>query len=84
MNCAACKAAEREPRADYFRAGCSSCEARALAVTGAHLESLKANSLTPQYRQALITLFGDQWREGHEEVKRWAMQIERTIRNKRA
>ena len=72
MTCFSCLAAEHAPRADDFTAGCDSCKARALAVTGAHEESERAGKLTAQYIGALKALFGDAWRAGNEAVKAWA------------
>lgn len=72
MACDSCIAAELAPRANDFTAGCDSCKARALAVTGAHEESQRAGKLTAQYTGALKTLFGDAWKAGNEAVKAWA------------
>ena len=30
-----------------------------------------ANAMTPGYRNALRSVFGNDWREGHERVKHW-------------
>lgn len=75
MTCKACTDAEREPTRDEFRRGCRSCEARALASIGAHVESLELRCITPQYRATLEALFGETWKEGHELVKQWAQKI---------
>ncbi|WP_128003445.1 hypothetical protein [Piscinibacter defluvii] len=75
MRCKACADAEREPTRDEFHRGCMSCEARALASLGAHVESLERRCITPQYRAALEALFGEAWMQGHEHVKRWAGKI---------
>lgn len=79
MGCPACAAAESTPNRDGFEQDCCGCKARALAATGAHLESAERGGITPQYREALEKLFGaDAWREGHELVKGWAIKIRRT------
>lgn len=63
MTCHSCTAAELQPLADGYVAGCLSCAARAMAVTRA--------DLLPNYRDAAKRLFGDQVKDGHELVKRW-------------
>lgn len=74
--CDACASAETQPDRDEFRRDCRSCVARALAATGAHIESAAKGGITQQYRGALGKLFGaDKWREGHELVKVWASKI---------
>lgn len=76
MACPSCTAAERTPNRDGFEQDCRSCKARALAATGAHLESEQRKGITPQYREALEKMFGaDAWREGHELVKGWARKL---------
>lgn len=78
MMCPACAAAQSTPNRDGFEQDCISCKARALAVTGAHLESAERGGITPQYRASLEMMFGaDKWREGHEMVKGWATKIRR-------
>lgn len=75
MSCKACTDAMREPTRDEFHRGCRSCEARALASLGAHVESLERRCITPEYRSTLEALFGDGWQEGHRLVKLWAQRI---------
>lgn len=75
--CSACTTALRTPRINEFTMGCGSCKARALAGTGAHLESAEAGKLTAQYRGALDALFGEGWRAGADEVKAWAGRMKR-------
>ena len=74
MTCNACTDAMTAPRSAEFTCGCSSCDARALAATGAHQESARVESITPAYRAALVALFGAEsaeWMAGHEAVKAW-------------
>lgn len=72
MSCDQCiKAANENPRLNAFSNGCMSCDARALAVTGAHLESAQAGSMTAHYRSVLEKVFGESWREGHALVRTW-------------
>ena len=72
MTCDACISAATNPRVDEFTAGCMSCMARALAATGAHEESAMEKKMTAAYLDALNTLFGTGWENGHERVKDWA------------
>jgi len=75
MKCQSCARAEHDPMRDDFARGCMSCEARALASLGAHVESLERRCITPEYRSTLEALFGDAWKDGHELVKLWAQRI---------
>lgn len=49
-----------------------------LAHSPAMAESAKAEALMPAYRSALQHLFGEDWKEGHERVKRWAEKLRTT------
>jgi hypothetical protein len=50
--------------------------ARALAATGAHLESAALGQIQMPYRIALEKLFGfSNWESGHAQVKEWASLI---------
>lgn len=80
MTCDDCTDAEKQPNMPSFKPGCTSCLARALAVTGAHLDSQQAGAMTEQYRTALDKCFGEAWKEGHEMVKGWGVKV----RQKRA
>jgi len=76
MTCRSCASAEQQPDLDEFSSGCMSCSGRALAVTGAHLESLALGAITAAYRGALEKIFGaDRWRQGHELVKGWGEKL---------
>jgi hypothetical protein len=35
-------------------------------------EAMEAEALTPRYRTALQSVFGEGWKTGHESVKRWS------------
>lgn len=83
MTCRACTDAMREPTRDEFRRGCRSCEARALASIGAHVESLELRCITPQYRATLEALFGERWEEGHRLVRHWGAKIASCATHKR-
>lgn len=73
--CSSCSAAMTAPRSNEFAVGCTSCCARALAAIGAHQESQTLGRLTGQYEGALKTLFGDDYKDGHEQTKAWASRI---------
>lgn len=75
MTCQPCADAEAQPNAATFGQGCHSCMARALAGTGAHLESQATGSMTEQYRTALDKCFGEDWKRGHEMVKEWGAKV---------
>ena len=74
MMCTACAEAESDPP-------CPSCYARALAAIGAHEESRNAGKMTAQYRDALGTLFGEGWKAGNAEVKRWATLMGQSVKH---
>lgn len=65
------------PRSAEFTRGCSSCDARALAATGAHEESARVAAITESYKAALVTLFGPEWAAGHAQVKTWGARMRR-------
>lgn len=83
MHCRACARAEHDPTRDDFARGCMSCEARALASLGAHVESLERRCVTPQYRATLEALFGERWEEGHRLVRHWGAKIASCATHKR-
>jgi hypothetical protein len=76
--CDACEHAEHRPAHSMFRASCKQCQARQLAHGQDYWQSERAKELTPQYRQALKSTFGDQWPQWHEAVKVWAKRIKET------
>lgn len=84
MSCKACELAERDPRKDMLHKGCMSCEARALASIGAHVESAEAGAITPRFRAVLERLFGEDWKQGHELVRKWAKRIAEISAQERA
>lgn len=73
--CQQCADAMTDPRSEQFSAGCEGCTARALAATGAHLESKRAGRMTAVYRGALDKLFGARAADGHKAVIGWANRI---------
>lgn len=74
--CQACKNAQTYPRSDEWESGCLSCNARALAVTGANLASRELQQATPEYLSVLEAMFGPDYREGAALVAQWADRIE--------
>lgn len=58
-----------------FRADCKQCQARQLAHGQDYWKSERSQELTPAYRRALKSTYGDQWQQWHETVKGWAKRI---------
>ena len=75
--CEACLRAAVNPQTGRYTAQCRECEARSLANTPAYSIAARADAITVGYRDALMTVFGqDHWRSGHVRVKYWAEKIE--------
>ena len=72
MTCEACQAAEANPHCGQYRADCLECAARMLSHSPAYFEAKQSGKMTPAYRQALASTFGEDWQAGHERVKAWA------------
>lgn len=75
MTCEACQRAEAHPRTGMYQANCQECTARALANSPQYFDAMKAEAITPAYRDALQSAFGQDWKAGHERVKHWARRI---------
>jgi hypothetical protein len=69
MNCPDCTAATKNPHWGGYHAACQGCQVRALATGPGFWESSRAGAMTPVYRKALETSFGDGWKNGHTLVK---------------
>lgn len=69
MTCEACARAERDPDTPFQHADCKGCAVRALAQGAAFHKSGLDGALSASYRKALALVFGDAWRQGHEQVK---------------
>lgn len=69
MTCKDCTQAQAAKHWPIFQADCHGCQVRALASGPAYHTAMAANAMTPSYRSALQSLFGDGWRAAHEEVK---------------
>lgn len=84
MNCRECLLAESDPSRDGFVPRCRSCEARALASIGAHIESKEVGVMTPHYRATLERVFGADWKQGADLVKTWGQRIAAVSARKKA
>lgn len=69
MSCEHCTEAQTDANWPGYQARCRGCEVRALANGPAFFESAQAQSISPAYRGALVTLFGADWRASHQEVR---------------
>lgn len=67
--CDYCHTAEQQPDWPLYRAQCRGCGIRALASGPLFHKSGLDGSLAQGYRKALCGLFGDDWRNGHQQVK---------------
>lgn len=74
-DCDACTTAAANPTSGYFRSGCLSCSARALAQEPAHFDAQKAGKYTPNYMVRLNAVFGDDWQAGHKQVREWSRRL---------
>lgn len=77
MTCPACTKAMTNPRSEEWGANCQSCEARALVLMGAHLESEQAKQITRDFKTTLTRLYGSDWKRGAAMVKEWAGRVRR-------
>jgi hypothetical protein len=71
MICPACTQYASNPSSGAYRAGCTECATRSLALSPAFFESQRQGAITKQYRAALERAFAGDWRRGHEVVKAW-------------
>lgn len=83
MSCRSCDLCLKDPRANEYTPRCFSCEARAVAAIGAHIESQALKVMTPHYRGVLEKIFGDRWKEGGAEVKNWGARIDASTKHKK-
>lgn len=77
MTCPNCSKAAI--RADWpgYTANCRECTARGIA-NGPHFwRSRRDGALRPEYSAALRTIWGDDWKTGHEAVKLAAARLEK-------
>jgi hypothetical protein len=87
VSCTACELSKADPSNDRHwdpTGKCKGCIARALASTGAHVESQELQAITPKYRSELEIFFGESWKLGHERVKEWADRITSVARQRAA
>jgi hypothetical protein len=74
-DCFACQLADKNPRTGAYRGACVECAARALANGPVYFDADRAGALTQAYRAALVSVFGADWKAGHERVRVWAKKI---------
>lgn len=70
MTCPDCTAAQTNADWGGYRAHCQGCQVRALAGGMAFFVAKTEGRITPAYRAALCTLFGDDADAGHVLVKK--------------
>lgn len=75
MTCPNCTKAA--VRADWpgYTANCRECLARGIANGPEFWRSRQDGTLRPEYKAALQTIWGDDWKAGHEAVKRAAARL---------
>lgn len=69
MTCPDCTAAQTNPDWGGYHAKCQGCQVRALASGMGFFAAKTDRRITPAYRAALRTLFGDDADAGHLRVK---------------
>jgi hypothetical protein len=76
MTCPNCDRAAT--RADWpgYTANCKECMARGIANGPEFWRSRKDGTLRPEYTAALRTIWGDDWKTGHEAVKTAAARLQ--------
>lgn len=73
--CDCCRLAEQRPDYARYQAGCKTCAVRELANGPLfHRGGLDGGDAAP-YRKQLGLIFGDRWRDGHQEVLAQADRI---------
>ena len=75
-DCTDCASAMLKAAWGGFRSSCLGCAARAIAHGMLYFEAAKRDAMTPTYKAALQSTFGDGWRAGHDQVKAWARKLE--------
>lgn len=69
MTCPDCQKAQTIKHWGGYHANCHGCKVRSLACGPAYFTAMQANAMTPGYRSALQVMFGENWKQAHEEVK---------------
>ena len=75
MTCKACDDFARSPISGMYFANCMDCQARMLSQGPWFREAMEAEALTPRYRSALQSVFGEEWKTGHQMVRKWAEKV---------
>lgn len=71
MICPACESAEQNPHSGLYQSECEGCKIRAIAQGKELFNASKAGKITPEYKQALQRMFGDDWEAAHLRVRAW-------------
>lgn len=75
MTCPNCIQAESRAEWPGYTASCRACMARGIA-NGPEFHRARADgTLTPSYTSALYSIWGEDWKAGHTEVKAWAERL---------
>lgn len=74
MTCHLCVDAKSDPSSNRFRAGCDSCQARAIALVGDR-QALLQDPLPATDQLVLERLFGAAWRDHVQAVRDWISAI---------
>lgn len=77
MTCENCTHAVAKPHWPGYTAACRGCTVRALANSPAFFTATQAAAMTPSYRSALQSLFGEEWQDAHQEVKAEAERLKK-------
>ena len=73
--CTACAAAQRDRHSAHYRNSCLGCQTRALAKSMTFFHAKRRGSISHEYRNALLAIFGDVT-SGHAAVKAEADRLE--------
>lgn len=72
--CTNCQTATEKAHWGLFQADCMGCRARMLAAGPEFWQSSKDGTLSNAYMVALKSIWGANWRAGHDQVKQAAAQ----------
>ena len=76
MTCPDCLTAEKNPTSGLYQSWCDECRVRAIANGRELFDASQAGKITPEYRRALVGLFGaDKVEEAHARVKAWREKL---------
>jgi hypothetical protein len=69
VTCPHCEAYERNRLYGGYHPECEGCNIRSIAGSPAYSYSLLAGTILSPYKARLVSVFGDDWRAGHDKVK---------------